>query len=124
MLHNTASPPLVYADQFKRHCQQRWTFLVREMGLSYADICACRLLLQTSLLNTLAPRWHLLILLETVRSDFKAADHLTALATLFDEHFAQAFSSALWVWYMARTSYIVLVATCVDSVTQTKFCFA
>ncbi|KAL3162569.1 hypothetical protein ABBQ38_008622 [Trebouxia sp. C0009 RCD-2024] len=90
----SASPPLVYDDQFKRHWQQRWTFLVCEMGLSYAVICACRPLLQTSLLNTLAPRWHFLILLETVRTDFKAADHLTALATLSDEHFAQAFSSA------------------------------
>ncbi|KAL3162664.1 hypothetical protein ABBQ38_008709 [Trebouxia sp. C0009 RCD-2024] len=39
----SASPPLVYDDQFKRHWQQRWTFLVCEMGLSYADICACRL---------------------------------------------------------------------------------
>ncbi|KAL3162619.1 hypothetical protein ABBQ38_008666 [Trebouxia sp. C0009 RCD-2024] len=37
----SASPPLVYDDQFKRHWQQRWTFLIREMGLSYADICAC-----------------------------------------------------------------------------------
>ncbi|KAL3162610.1 hypothetical protein ABBQ38_008657 [Trebouxia sp. C0009 RCD-2024] len=90
----SASPPLVYDDQFKRHWQQRWTFLVCEMGLSYADICACRLLLQTSLLNTLAPRWHFLILLETAETDFKAADHLTALATLSDEQFAQAFSSA------------------------------
>ncbi|KAL3162594.1 hypothetical protein ABBQ38_008642 [Trebouxia sp. C0009 RCD-2024] len=90
----SASPPLVYDDQFKRHWQQRWTFLVCEMGLSHADICACRPLLQTSLLNTLAPRWHFLILLETAETDFKAADHLIALATLSDEHFAQAFSSA------------------------------
>ncbi|KAL3162617.1 hypothetical protein ABBQ38_008664 [Trebouxia sp. C0009 RCD-2024] len=90
----SASLPLVYDDQFKRHWQQRWSFLVCEMGLSYADICACRILLQTSLLNTLAPRWHFLILLETAESEFKAADHLTALATLSDEHFAQAFSSA------------------------------
>ncbi|KAL3162606.1 hypothetical protein ABBQ38_008653 [Trebouxia sp. C0009 RCD-2024] len=90
----SARPPLVYDDQFKRHWQQRWTFLICEMGLSYTDICACRLLLQTSLLNTLAPRWNFLILLETAETDFKAADHLTALATLSDEHFAQAFSSA------------------------------
>ncbi|KAL3162615.1 hypothetical protein ABBQ38_008662 [Trebouxia sp. C0009 RCD-2024] len=90
----SASPPLVYDDQFKRHWQQRWTFLICEMGLSYADICACRLLLQTSLLNTLAPRWHFFILLETAQADFKAADHLTALATLSDADFAQAFSSA------------------------------
>ncbi|KAL3162600.1 hypothetical protein ABBQ38_008648 [Trebouxia sp. C0009 RCD-2024] len=53
-----------------------------------------RSLSQTSLLNTLAPRWHFLILLEAAETDFKAADHLTALATLSDEHFAQAFSSA------------------------------
>ncbi|KAL3162590.1 hypothetical protein ABBQ38_008639 [Trebouxia sp. C0009 RCD-2024] len=92
--NSSASPPLVYDDQFKRHRQQRWTFLVCEMGLSYADICACRLLLQTSLLNTLAPRWHFLTLLETAETEFNAADHLTALATLSDEHFAQAFSSA------------------------------
>ncbi|KAL3146997.1 hypothetical protein ABBQ38_014964 [Trebouxia sp. C0009 RCD-2024] len=52
----SASLPLVYDDQFKLHWQQRWNFLVCEMGLSYADICACRLLLHTSVLNTLAPR--------------------------------------------------------------------
>ena len=64
------------------------------MGLSYADISACRLLLQTSLLNILAPRWHFLTLLETAQTDFKAADHLTPLAALSAEHLAQAFSSA------------------------------
>ncbi|KAL3162593.1 hypothetical protein ABBQ38_008641 [Trebouxia sp. C0009 RCD-2024] len=90
----SANPPLVYDDQFKRHWQQRWTFLVCEMGLSCADICACRPLLQTSVLNTLAPRWQFLVLLETAETHFKAVDHLTALATLSDEHFARAFSSA------------------------------
>ena len=90
----SASPLLVYNDQFKRHWQQRWTFLISEMGMSYAEIFACRLLLQTSLLNTLAPRWHFLTVLEAAQADFRAADHLMALATLSDDHFAQAFSSA------------------------------
>ena len=61
------------------------------MELSVADISACRALLYTSLPNTLAPRWRFLSLLQDAQADFKAADHLTAMATLSDEHFAQAF---------------------------------
>ncbi|KAL3162621.1 hypothetical protein ABBQ38_008668 [Trebouxia sp. C0009 RCD-2024] len=90
----SASPQLKYDDVFKQHWQQRWSFLILDMGLSYDDIAACRRLLQISLPNTLAPRWHFLVLLEVSRTEFKAADHLIALATLSDEHFAQAFSSA------------------------------
>ena len=64
------------------------------MGLLAADISACKALLFTSLPHTLAPRWHFLTLLETAKTDFTAADLLTALATLSDEHFAQAFNTA------------------------------
>ena len=50
----------------------------------------------TSLLNTLAPRWHFLALLEAAQAGFKApaTDNLIALATLSDEHFAQAYDNA------------------------------
>ena len=64
------------------------------MGLSVADISACRALLFTSLAKTLAPRWHFLTLLGAAQADLKATDHLKALATLSDEHFAQDFSVA------------------------------
>ena len=87
-----ASPPLLYNDIFKQHWWQRWNFLRHEIGLCVADISACRALLWTSLPNTLAPRWHFLTLLEAAQADFKAADHLTALATMSDEHFAQTFN--------------------------------
>ena len=80
----------MYDEVFKQHWQQRWTFLRHEMRLSVADISACRALLFTSLPNTLAPRWHFLTMLEAAQPGFKAADHLTALATLSDEHFAHA----------------------------------
>ena len=90
----SASPPLMFDEAFKQHWLLRWTFLTHEMGLSIADISACRALLFTSLPNTLGPRWHFLTLLEAAHADFKAADHLAALATLSDEHFALAFNKA------------------------------
>ena len=88
----STSPPLIYDAEFKRHWQHRWAFLKHEMGLSIAEISACRALLFTSLPITLAPRWRLLTSLEAAQAGFKAADHLTALATLTDEHFAQTFA--------------------------------
>ena len=87
----SACPPLVYDETFKQHWWQRWTFLRHEMGLSAAEICGCRALLFTSLPNTLAPRWCFLMRLEAAQADFKAADHLTALATLSDQLFAETF---------------------------------
>ena len=85
------SPSLIYDADFKRHWQDRWRFLKCEMGLSVADVSACRALLYISLPKSLAPRWQFLTSLQAAQTDFKAADHLTALATLSDEHFAQAF---------------------------------
>lgn len=87
----SASPPLVYNEVFKQHWQQRWTFLRHEMGLSIAEISACRALLFSSL-ATLNPRWHFLTLLQAAQADVKAKDHLTALATLSDEHFAHMYN--------------------------------
>lgn len=70
------------------------------MGLSIANISACRALLFTSLPNTVAPRWRLLTLLEAAQADFKAADHLTALATLSDEYLLTHSICEIWVWCM------------------------
>ncbi|KAL3135102.1 hypothetical protein ABBQ32_008046 [Trebouxia sp. C0010 RCD-2024] len=92
--HVSASPPLVYDEAFKQHWQQRWRFLRNKMELSVADISDCRRLLFTSLPNTLSPRWHFLTRLESAQAEFKAADHLLALATMSDEHFAQAYNLA------------------------------
>lgn len=88
-----ANPPLVYNEVFKRHWQQRWNFLTIEMGLSIADISACRTLLIISLPKVLAPRWHFLTSLEAARglAGFRAMHHLTALATMSHEQFAQKF---------------------------------
>ena len=90
----SANPPLLYDADFKQHWQDRWGFLTCEMGLSIAEISACRALLYTSLPNTLAPRWRFLISLQAAQAEYKATDHLTALATLSDEHFAQTFDVA------------------------------
>ena len=89
-----ATPPLLYDEDFKQHWWQRWKFLTHEMGLSVVDISACRALYYTSLPNTLAPRWRFFTSLEAAQAGFKAADHLTALATLSDERFAQIFNVA------------------------------
>ena len=88
-----ANSPLVYDEAFKRHWQQRWNFLTVEMGLSIADISGCRALLVISLPNILAPCWHSLTLLEVAQglAGFRAIHHLTALATMSDEQFAQKF---------------------------------
>lgn len=61
------------------------------MGLSIADVSACRAFSYTSLPNTLAPRWCFLTRLEAAQGHFRAADHLVALATLSNELFAEAF---------------------------------
>ena len=89
-----ATPPLIYGEAFKQHWQQRWKFLTVEMGLSVADISACRALLLISLPNVLAPRWHFLTLLEAARglAGFRAIHHLTALATMSDECFSHKFN--------------------------------
>ena len=90
----SANPPFIYDAAFKQHWLQRWKFLTVEMGLSVADISACRALLVISLPSILAPRWHFLTLLEAARglAGFRAIHHLTALATMSDERFAQKFN--------------------------------
>ena len=92
----SANPPLIYDEAFKQHWRQRWTFLAVEMGLSIADVAACRALSLTSVPNVLVPRWHFLTLLEAAQgfAGFRAIHHLTALATMSDECFAQKFKMA------------------------------
>ena len=89
----SACPPLVYDEVFKQHWWQRWKFLRHEMALSVVDISACRALLCMSLPNTLAPRWRFLTQLEAAQADFRAADHLSALASLSDQRFAETFDT-------------------------------
>ena len=60
----STTPPLIYDADFKRHWKHRWGFLKCEMGLSTAEISACRALLYTSLPDTLAPRWRFLTSLQ------------------------------------------------------------
>ena len=85
-------PHFHYTTAWKQHWQQRWRFLRNQMGLSIADIAACRALTLASLDDTLAPRWQILKAKEAEQAGFRAAEHLQALATLTDERFAEMYS--------------------------------
>ncbi len=61
------------------------------MKLSVETIAAHQDLLLISLPDRLAPRWLLLSSIAKEQAAFKAEDHLTALATLSDQGFSQAF---------------------------------
>ena len=70
------------------HWKQRWEFLRQHMKLSVDTIAAHQDLLLASLPDRLAPRWQLLSSITSEQADFKAEDHLAALATLSDQDFA------------------------------------
>ena len=61
------------------------------MKLLVETVAAHQDLLLTSLPDRLAPRWQLLSSIASKQADFKAEDHLAALAILSDQAFAQAF---------------------------------
>ena len=84
-------PTMVFDSAFVNHWKQRWEFLRQHMKLSVETIAAHQDLLLTSLPGRLAPRWQLLSSIANQQAAFKAEDHLTALATLSDQDFAQAF---------------------------------
>ncbi len=63
------------------------------MKLSVETIAAHQDLLLTSLPDRLAPRWQLLSRKASEQADFKAEDHLAALATLSDQDFADSFKA-------------------------------
>ena len=86
-----SNPSMVFDSAFIDHWKQRWKFLRQHMKLSVETIAAHQDLLLTSLPDRLAPRWQLLSSIASEQADFKAEDHLTALATLSDQDFAQAF---------------------------------
>ena len=87
----SAFPSMVFDSTFIDHWKRRWEFLRQHMKLSVETIAAHQDLLLTSLPDRLAPRWQLLSGVASLQADFKAEDHLTALATLSDQDFAQAF---------------------------------
>ncbi len=86
-----SNPGMVFDSAFIDHWKQRWEFLRQHMKLSVEVIAAHQDLLLTSLPDKLAPRWQLLSRLASEQAAFKAEDHLTALSTLSDQDFAQAF---------------------------------
>ena len=88
-----AFPSMVFDSAFIGHWRQRWEFLRQHMKLSVETIAAHQDLLLTSLPDRLAPRWQLLSRIASEQADFKAEDHLTALITLSDQHFAEAFKA-------------------------------
>ncbi len=89
----SAFPTLVFDSAFIDHWKRRWGFLRQHMKLSVETIAAHQDLLLTSLPDRLAPRWQLLSSIASEQAAFKAEDHLTALATLSDQDFAQAFQA-------------------------------
>ena len=82
---------MVFDSAFVNHWKQRWEFLRQHMKLSVETIAAHQDLLLTSLPDRLAPRWQLLWRIASEQAAFKAEDHLTALVTLSDQDFVQAF---------------------------------
>ena len=88
-----SSPSMVFDSAFIGHWRQRWEFLRQHMKLSVETIAAHQDLLLASLPDRLAPRWQLLSRIASEQADFKAEDHLAALATLSDQDFAQAFKA-------------------------------
>ncbi len=89
----SAFPAMVFDAAFIDHWKQRWEFLRHHIKLSVETIAAHQDLLLTSLPDRLAPRWQLLSSIANEGAAFKAEDHLTALATLSDQDFAQAFQA-------------------------------
>ena len=87
-----SSPPMLYDTAYIRHWQERWQFLTHNMKLFVEDIAAHQALLLASLHDTLAPRWHFFTLLAAHQPGFKAEDHLTAMATLSDQEFAEVYN--------------------------------
>ncbi len=87
----SAFPSMVFDSAFIDHWKQRWVFVRQHMKLSVETIAAHQDLLLISLPDRLAPRWQLLSSIASDRADFKAENHLTALATLSDQGFARAF---------------------------------
>ncbi|DBA88318.1 TPA: hypothetical protein ACH3X2_004823 [Trebouxia sp. C0005] len=87
----SAFPSMVFDSAFIDHWKRRWEFLRQHMKLSVETIAAHQDLLLTSLPDRLAIRWWLLSSIAKLQAGFKAEDHLTALATLSDQDFAQVF---------------------------------
>jgi len=92
----SAFPEMVFDSAFIDHWRQRWVVLRQHLKMSVKTIAAHQLvqdLLLTSLHERLAPRWQLLSRIASEQADFKAEDHLAALATLSDQDFADVFEA-------------------------------
>ena len=87
----SAFPSMVFDSAFIEEWKQRWEFLRQHMKLSVETITAHQDLLLASLPGRLAPRWQLLCKMASEQADFKAEEHLTALATLSDQDFSRKF---------------------------------
>ena len=105
-----AFPSMVFDSAFIGHWRQRWEFLRRHMKLSVETIAAHQDLLLTSLPDRLALRWQLLSRMASEQADFKAENHLTALATLSDQDFAEAFKADSELMECGSQTRLVLFA--------------
>ena len=105
-----SNPSMVFDSAFIDHWKQRWKFLRQHMKLSVETIAAHQDLLLTSLPDRLAPRWQLLSRIASEQADFKAEDHLTALATLSDQDFAEAFKADSELMECGSQTRLVLFA--------------
>ena len=109
------SASMIFDSAFVDHWKQRWEFLRRHMNLSVETIAAHQDLLLTSLPDRLAPRWQLLSSIANEQIDFKAEDHLTALATLSDQDFAEAFRAhgeLQWIWQLNKAAVFCTSCSC------------
>ncbi len=111
----SAFPSMVFDSAFTDHWKQRWDYLRQHMKLSVETIAAHQDLLLASLPDRLSPRWQLLSRLASEQAGFKAEDHLTALATLSDQDFTQAFHANGKV---CEAEWLMFVVVC----TPTKGC--
>jgi len=119
----SAFSSMVFDSPFIDHWEQRWEFLRQHMRLSVETIAAHQDLLLTSLPDKLAPRWQLLSIVAKEQAAFKVEDHLTALATLSDQDFAQAFMAdgeLHEMWHLTRLLFSAVSVLLQDNIHMTQ----
>jgi len=81
----------VYDLHFQKQWQRRWHYLLVDQRLSIQDIGRHAAVLQIDL-DTLGPRWAVLMSVASSVASFRPVDHLTALSTMSDDEFASAYN--------------------------------
>jgi len=84
----------VYDVHFQKQWQKRWHYLLVDQQLSIQDIGRHAAVLQIDL-DTLGPRWTVLMSIASSVASFRPVDHLTALSTMSDDEFASAYNDMI-----------------------------